>query len=96
MKYEINFTPKAEGDLGYFKAYEQRNIVAAISSFLTTDAHIETKKRKRLEPNQISPWELKQDKYRIFFDIIDTTVDILAIGYKDHNDLYIQGRKVSL
>ncbi len=96
IKYQVNFTPSAADDLDYFNAFEQRIILAAINSFLSEDAHIETKRRKRLKPNPLAPWELKQDVYRIFFEIVDKTVDILAIGYKDHNDLYIRGKKATL
>lgn len=94
MRYQIAFSPNAAGDFDYFAAYEQRIIMAAIKSFLVEDAHIPTKKRKPLKQNVIAPWELKQDSYRIFYDIVDDVVDIIAIGYKDHNDLYIRGKKV--
>jgi len=60
----------------------------AVHTYLVHNAHIPTKRRKQLEANPIAPWELKKDKYRIFYDIIGDTVDILAIGYKDHNDLF--------
>jgi mRNA-degrading endonuclease RelE of RelBE toxin-antitoxin system len=61
------------------------------------DATIETKRRKKLDPNHIAPWELRIDHYRIFYAIEQTTlIKMVAIGYKDHNDLYIRGKKVDL
>jgi mRNA-degrading endonuclease RelE of RelBE toxin-antitoxin system len=96
MKFRINLSPNAAEDLDYFDAYEQRIIMAAVNTYLVEDAHIQTKRRKRLEENPIASWELKQDRYRIFYDIIDATVDVLAIGYKDHNDLFIRGRRMSI
>ena len=96
MTFQINLTPNAADDLNYFDAYEQRSIMAAVHTFLLRDAHIPTKRRKQLESNPIASWELKKDNYRIFYDIIDDTVDILAIGHKDHNDLLIRGRKVRI
>ena len=96
MMFHINLTPSAADDLDYFDAYEQRVIMAAIHSYLIHDAHVPTKRRKRLEANPIASWELKKGKYRIFYDIVGDTVDILAIGYKDHNDLFIRGRSVRL
>ncbi len=96
MMFHINMTPSAADDLDFFDAYEQRMLMAAIHTYLVHDAHIPTKRRKRLESNPIAPWELKKDTFRIFYDIIDDTVDILAIGYKDHNNLFIRGRKVSI
>ncbi len=96
MPLHINLTPNAADDLDHFDAYEQRSIMAAVHTYLVHDAHIPTKRRKQLEPNPIASWELKKDNYRIFYDIIDNMVDILAIGYKDHNDLFIRGKRVSI
>jgi mRNA-degrading endonuclease RelE of RelBE toxin-antitoxin system len=56
----------------------------------------ETDRRKLLEPNNLAPWELRIDDYRVFYDIEDDTVHVTAVGYKHHNDLYIRGRKVRL
>jgi mRNA-degrading endonuclease RelE of RelBE toxin-antitoxin system len=96
MTFHINLTSSAAEDLDYFDAYEQRIIMAAVHTYLVHDAHIPTKRRKQLESNPRAPWELKKDNYRIFYDIIADTVDILAIGYKDHNDLFIRGRRVRI
>jgi mRNA-degrading endonuclease RelE of RelBE toxin-antitoxin system len=96
MKFQPTLSPSAAEDLDYFSAFEQRVIMAAINTFLMDDAHVETKRRKRLEQHPIAPWELKRGKYRIFYDIVNTNVEILAIGYKDHNDLFIRGKKVAI
>jgi mRNA-degrading endonuclease RelE of RelBE toxin-antitoxin system len=96
MIFQINFSPNAEGDFDYFDAYEQRIIMAAIKTFLVSDANIPTKKRKQLRDNAIAPWELKQDKYRIFYNVVSNVVEVLAIGYKYHNSLYIRGKRISL
>jgi mRNA-degrading endonuclease RelE of RelBE toxin-antitoxin system len=96
MQFLVTLSPSAAEDLDYFSAFEQRVIMAAIHRFLTTDARIETKRRKRLQDNPIAPWGLKRGNYRIFYDILDPNVDMLAIGYKEHNDLFIRGRKVAL
>ena len=96
MEYHINITPDAQSDIRTFKAYEQRIISRGIRTFLTNDAHVETNRRKALEPNELGTWELRIDIYRIFYDIEDATVYITAVGYKDHNDLYIRGKKVTL
>jgi mRNA-degrading endonuclease RelE of RelBE toxin-antitoxin system len=60
-------------------------------------AAAETKRRKKLDPNSIAPWELRIDQYRIFYDIdFGSLIKVIAIGYKDHNELYIRGKKVDL
>lgn len=96
MMFHINLTSSAADDLDYFDAYEQRIIMAAVHTYLVHNAHVPTKRRKQLDSNPIAPWELKKDKYRIFYDIINDTVNILAIGYKDHNDLFLRGKRVSI
>jgi mRNA-degrading endonuclease RelE of RelBE toxin-antitoxin system len=97
MKFTVIILPSADADLTYFRAHEQRIILTGIATHLTYDAMIETKRRKKLDPNRIAPWELRIDHYRIFYEIETTgLIKVVAIGYKDHNDLYIRGKKVDL
>ena len=96
MKFEVTLSPDAEEDLNYFTAFEQRIIMSAIKEYLSVDAHVETKRRKPLQANPIAPWELRRGQYRIFYDIIENRVDVLAIGHKEHKDLFIKGRRVEL
>ena len=97
MKFTVIILPGADADLTFFRAHEQRIILIGIATYLVADATIETKRRKRLDPNHIAPWELRIDHYRIFYAIENATlVKVVAIGSKDHNDLYIRGKKVDL
>lgn len=96
MKFVIKLSLNAEEDLDYFTAFEQRIIMAAIKKYLSIDANVETKRRKQLQANPIASWELKREPYRIFYDIIGDGVDVLAIGYKEHNELFIRGRRIDL
>jgi len=97
MKFTVIILPSADVDLTYFRAHEQGIILTGIATHLAYDALIETKRRKKLDPNRIAPWELRIDHYRVFYDIENTTmIKVVAIGYKDHNDLYIRGRKVDV
>lgn len=99
MSYTIIITPDAREDIQYFKPYEQRIIVQGIRSYLTNDAFTDTKHRKHLDDNTIAPWEVRVDNYRIFYkpdeDALQTVV-IVSVGHKEHNQLYIRGRKVQL
>jgi mRNA-degrading endonuclease RelE of RelBE toxin-antitoxin system len=97
VQFQITFTPSAEADLDHFRVVDQRVIVAAIRSHLANDADSENRRRKRLAPNALAPWELKVGDYRVFYAVEeDAKVTILALGVKDHNDLYIRGKKVEL
>jgi mRNA interferase RelE/StbE len=97
MKFQVNFTPSAGEDLKCFRPYEQKMIVAAIKGYLREDANIESSRRKRLRPTELAPWELKIGKYRVFYDFEgEGTVKIVAVGYKEHNELFIRGRRMEL
>ena len=97
VKFEVKLVPSADGDLDYFKAHEQKAILDAISRFLEVDANIETKRRKRLHPNPLAPWELRIGDYRAFYEIKENRlVRVLAIGHKEHNELFIRGERVEI
>jgi mRNA-degrading endonuclease RelE of RelBE toxin-antitoxin system len=96
MKFQITLTPNANEDIKYFQPYAQKVIIAAIRSYLQVDAHTESHRRKRLRPSELAPWELKVGKYRVFYTLEGRTAKIVAIGYKEHNDLFIRGRRVEL
>jgi mRNA-degrading endonuclease RelE of RelBE toxin-antitoxin system len=59
---------------------------------LAVDADVESKRRKPLRPNPVAPWELRIGAFRTFYEIEeDRDVRVLAIGHKEHNDLFIRG-----
>lgn len=97
MPFQVILTPSAEADLGYFKRFEQRLIADAFKRYLRDDADVESQHRKQLRDNPLAPWELRLGKYRVFYAIGPaSTVKIVAVGYKEHNDLFIRGQKVEL
>jgi mRNA-degrading endonuclease RelE of RelBE toxin-antitoxin system len=69
MQFTVIILPSADADLASFRAHEQRVILTGIATYLTYDVTIETKRRKKLDPNRIAPWELRIDHYRIFYNI---------------------------
>jgi mRNA-degrading endonuclease RelE of RelBE toxin-antitoxin system len=97
MKFSIRLTDSAIEDLDFFRKKERRIIAKGVALFLTQDANVETRRRKPLRPNRIAQWELRLDDYRVFYDFEeDDRVKIVAVAHKEHNDLYIRGRKVEL
>jgi mRNA-degrading endonuclease RelE of RelBE toxin-antitoxin system len=97
MPFQVILTPSAEADLDYFKRFEQQVIVDAARRYFRNDADVESQHRKKLRANPLAPWELRFGKYRVFYELVDvTTVKIVAIGYKEHKDLFIRGRRVKL
>ncbi|OQX02661.1 MAG: hypothetical protein BWK80_57415 [Desulfobacteraceae bacterium IS3] len=96
MKYQLEIKPGAEGDLNYYSSHVRQIIAEAISDHLQNDAGIQTKKKKKLRENPVAPWELKIGDYRVFYEIVRETVNVLAVGHKKHNNLFIRGKKVKI
>lgn len=97
MRFTIRLTPSAIEDLDYFRKNERQVISEGIDLFLSDDANIESKRRKPMRANPIGGWELRLGDFRVFYDIEDDdTVNVVAVGHKEHADLYIRGEKVDL
>jgi len=94
MKYQIEFTEEARDDLRWLRAFDQKIILRGVKDNLTNEPLTEARNRKPLEENPIAPWELRIQKFRIFYDVEKkNVVKIGAVGYKEHNILYIRGKE---
>jgi mRNA-degrading endonuclease RelE of RelBE toxin-antitoxin system len=90
-------TDSAREDLDFFRKIERRTIAEGIALFLAQDANVETRRRKPLRSNRLGQWELRLGDFRVFHDLeADEIVKIIAVGHKEHNELYIRGMKVEL
>ena len=98
VAYRIEYTDSAIDDIAYFKKYERVVIVTAIEEQLTHEPIREVRNRKPMEPNALARWEVRVGTYRIFYDVevIDRVVLIKAVGWKEHNTLYIRGKEYQL
>ena len=96
--YEIEFSDQAGEDLQWFKKREQNEIVDGIESHLRFEPTVETRNRKRLRPNQISEWELRIGKFRVFYnaDELVKIVSIERIGLKLIEKFLFRGREEEL
>ena len=96
MRFEVKFVPSADQDLDSYTVREQRIILSGVAEFLEVDANGESKRRKQMRPNPLGPWELKIGDYRVFYEIRESSVRVLAISHKVHNELFIRGQKVEI
>lgn len=96
--YEIEFTQEALGDLISFRKFEQQKIVAGIDSQLTYQPTVETRNRFRMRPNEVAEWELRIEKYRIFYNVEEVVkiVRIEVIGLKIGNQLFVRDKRREL
>ncbi len=98
MLFDIVFTPEALEDLRLFKKGERARIIKAIEEQLSHEPNNETRNRKRLRPNQTAEWELRVDRFRVFYDIQEPAhlVKVEAIGHKRGSRLFIHGEEYHL
>ena len=96
--FELEITDAALDDLRYFGKHEQKRILDEIEKQLCAEPLTRTRNRKPLRPNDLSEWELRVDRYRVFYDanVEAGTVKIKAIGWKEHNRLFVRGREFVL
>ncbi len=97
-QYKVEFTERAAGQLGQFAKSARNVILDSVRSQLIHQPNVETRNRKLLRESDLADWELKVRKYRVFYDLDQNQkiVRIVAVGYKEHNNLYIEGKKFSL
>jgi mRNA-degrading endonuclease RelE of RelBE toxin-antitoxin system len=69
-----------------------------IESCLKYEPDRETRNNKRLRPNRLAEWELRVDRFRVFYDIDgeERAVKIEAVGHKRGNSLYLRGEEFEL
>ena len=95
---DVDFTEDAIGDLHWLRKHEQGMVVDAIEQQLVHEPLIETRNRKPLRPNDLFQWELRAGRFRVFFDVADEdrVVLVKAVGWKEHNKLFIRGKEFQL
>ena len=96
--FEIAFAPSALEDIQRFRKREQRIIFDAIEDQLSHQPNVETRNRKKLRPNQVAEWELRVDKYRVFYDAStdSNTVEVKMVGIKEGSRLFVRGVEYQL
>jgi mRNA-degrading endonuclease RelE of RelBE toxin-antitoxin system len=96
--FEIGFTPEAIEDMRLLRKHERKRVIEEIENQLRYQPTQETRNRKRLRPNEMAEWELRVDKYRVFYDVDEESklVKVEAVGYKKGSKLFIHGEEYQL
>lgn len=96
--FEITFTADAIQDLRLFRKAERKRILEALESQLRYEPAVETQNRKRLRPNRLAEWELRVDRFRVFFDIAreNRLIQVVGVGYKRGSCLFLRGQEYKL
>jgi mRNA-degrading endonuclease RelE of RelBE toxin-antitoxin system len=96
--FEIVFSDSSRQDLLSLRKADQNAVLDAIEQQLTVEPGAETRNRKPLRPNTLATWEIRVGSHRVFYDVDEDTeqVFIKAIGWKEHNKLFIRGKEYKL
>ena len=85
MRYEFEFAEAVKAHLAALTARERVTVLNAIERQLTNEPVKESRNRKPLRPNPIAPWELRVGELRVFYEVAERVVHILAVGTKKRN-----------
>lgn len=99
MVYAIEFAESVKAHFKALTAAQRSLILQEIEQQLQFEPLTPTRNRKLLRPNPLAPWELRIGDLRVFYDVKtdeSPVVQILAIGMKRGNQLYIGGKAVKL
>jgi len=98
MAFEIEFSEDAEGHLRKLSARDRGIILDAVEDQLTHQPDQPTRNRKLLRENPLAAWELRVGAWRVFYNADKDAglVVVVAVGFKDHNTLFIDGKEFSL
>ncbi len=97
MAYVIRYTREAKCHLKKIPRGAHAQIRRDNIKYLSDQPDVESAIRKRLRSNDLAEWELRiQRVWRVFYTIYVAEVEIVAIGKKDREKLYIDGEEVKL
>ncbi len=83
MKYEIVFAPEAVGDVRNLQAHVRSRVRDAIEvSLRHTPTQVSKSRVKRLRGHSRPQFRLRVGEVRIFYDVRESTVEILAVVLK--------------
>lgn len=90
MRYEIVLAPEAIGDFRRLRASIRSSVRDAIEAHLRHQPTKQSRSRiKRLRGVERPQYRLRVDDVRIFYDVADSTVEILAIVSKAEADRWL-------
>lgn len=94
--HRIEYSPDAEELLRALTARQQRTVLDTVDRQLVHQPTLETRNRKPMRPNPVSPWELQIGNLRVYYDVAEepeAVVFIRAVGIKERNRVRV-GRDV--
>ncbi|MBI2927935.1 MAG: type II toxin-antitoxin system RelE/ParE family toxin [Verrucomicrobia bacterium] len=97
-RYEINFTEPALDDLEWLRKVDQKAVLEGVDRLLSHQPDLEAKNRKRLYEHPLASWEIRVGRFRVFYNLPEGVriVEVVAVGWKDREQLYVRGKLVKV
>ena len=91
MRFEIVLAPEAVDDLGRLKAHLRSTVKAALEEHLRHEPEKTSRSRiKRLRGLSQPQFRLRVDDVRVFYDVADGIVSVLAIVLKSEAESWLE------
>jgi mRNA interferase RelE/StbE len=90
MSYEIVLAPQAVEDIRRLRAHDRATLKEALETHLHHAPQKESRSRiKRLRGMARPQYRLRVDEFRVFYDLTEDTVEILAIVAKPDAEAWL-------
>ena len=90
MRYEILLAPEAARQFRAVRAFDRAAIGEALETHLRHQPDVISKSRiKRLRGLSRPQYRLRVNDYRVFYDIVDQEVQVLAIVAKEEAEAWL-------
>jgi mRNA-degrading endonuclease RelE of RelBE toxin-antitoxin system len=98
MAYEIRFAGSVKEQIRRLAGSQRARVLEAVEKQLSHEPLVESRNRKPLRQNPLAPWELRVGDLRVFYEVAEdeNEVQVLAVGEKRGNSLWIAGEEVKL
>lgn len=99
MSYRIEYSPEVENHLSAMTVRQQRIVLDSVEEQLAYQPTVETRNRKPMRPNPLSPWELRIGNLRVYYDVEEEpepAVLVRAVGVKLRNRVRIGTEVIEL
>jgi mRNA-degrading endonuclease RelE of RelBE toxin-antitoxin system len=95
VKRRVALSPDAVRQLGALRAHDRRLVRDQIREQLgESDAKQETRNRFRLRrPSRVADYELRIRDWRVFYRVVDDTVQVVLVGRKSGTFLVIDRKR---
>lgn len=92
MRFEIILAPEAIEDLAGLRAGDRSAVKAGIETHLRHEPTKLSKSRiKRLRGTRSPEYRLRVDEHRVFYDVVEGRVEVLAIVPKPQAEEWLKG-----